>query len=218
MATELKDYWSDPEPEDPKTTRKVTYVPKDASSADERIKARIEEYLADLDKSSITVSDRSQIKNLARLEIGIEQLTEKLATIGEVESKSAKALSDNLTSLMAQHRQISSLLGIDRKSRSSRGEGEYEQYLPRLHKEALNFVMENAVIILCPHCVKEKAQVKINEGMIIFHFRDNVAWSWTSACPRCRQEFTINQDNWQDFTRAEIDKIGNLDATDEEEN
>jgi len=218
-STELKDYWSDPEPEDPKTTRKVAYVAKDIDdrSGEQKINERIKSYENDLDASSLTESDRSQIKNLARLEVGIEAFTEKLSNIGESDSKTAKSLSDTLSTLMAQHRQIASALGIDRKSRSSRGESEYEEYLPRLHKQAYNFMAEKSIVIMCPVCINNKAHTKINEGFIVFHFREDVDWEWRSACPSCKQQFVINYGNWQNFTRAAINKIGKLDGKTEDD-
>lgn len=206
MAQAPKNYWvSEGEP------------PKESTDdTDIRVQARVDAYLNDLDKSSITISDRSQIKNLARLDIAIEELTAKLSGIADASDKSAKTLSDNLTRLMAQHRQISALLGIDRKSRSNRGEGEYESYLPRLHQEAQAFLAEHSLMIVCPLCIQEKARTKIVEGTIIFHFRQDVEWSWTSHCPKCRQKFTINQDNWQNFTRANIERLGRGNASEEE--
>lgn len=206
MAQAPKNYWVS-ENETPKDTTDDTDV---------RVQARVDAYLNDLDKSSITISDRSQIKNLARLDIAIEELTAKLSGIADASDKSAKTLSDNLTRLMAQHRQISALLGIDRKSRASRGEGEYESYLPRLHQEAQAFLAEHSLMIVCPLCIKEKSHTKILEGTIIFHFKEDVEWSWTSHCPKCRQMFTINQDNWHDFTRASIEKLGRGNVSEEE--
>lgn len=208
MAKAPQNYWT----EDPKEDEQK--IAKDA--ADSRIQERIDQYMSDLDKSSITASDRSQIKNLARLDIAIEELTNKLSGIADASDKTAKTLSDNLTRLMAQHRQISSLLGIDRKSRANRGEGEYESYLPRLHREAQAFLYEHSLMIVCPHCIQDKARTKILEGTIIFHFKEDVAWSWTSHCPKCKQLFSINQDNWQDFTRANIEKLGRGNVSEEE--
>lgn len=212
MTDGLRDYWSDPDEEEAKP---VTFVMK--SPAEDRIRKRIEEYMADLDKNSITVSDRSQIKNLARLEISIEELTEKLANIGTVDSRERKSLTDSLTTLMAQHSRISSLLGIDRKSRASRGDSEFEEYLPRVHREAKAFLDEHAVVIVCPNCMGERARVRINEGVIIFHYRDDVQWAWSSTCPRCQQMFTINRNNWKNFTPAAIEKAANDYATSSEE-
>lgn len=214
MAEELKDYWSDPEPEDPKTTKTVKYVAK--SPVDDRIKARIEEYMADLDKSSITVSDRSQIKNLARIEIALEEMSEKLTSIGTMSDKDRKSLSSAYNEFSTQARMISSALGIDRKSRANRGEGEYESYLPRLHQEAQAFLAEHSLMIVCPHCIQDKAHTKIVEGTIIFHFRDDVEWSWNSHCPKCKQPFTIDYTNWQEFTRANIERLGRGNATEED--
>jgi hypothetical protein len=213
-STELRDYWNSEPDDDPSTAKTVTYVPKVINSAEDKIADRIKAYEKDFDVSSLTEGDKSQIKNLARIEVSIESLTERLSSIGESDPKDAKSLSDTLASLMGQHRQLAAALGIDRKSRTNRGDSEYQEYLPRLHREAQEFLERYSVVIMCPACIAQQARIQINQGLIIFHFANNVDWSWTSNCPRCNEKFTINQSNYQKFTRAALSEIN--DATPQE--
>jgi hypothetical protein len=214
--TELKDYWSNPDEVDPSEVKTAIFKRVGKGDTEGRIAERIRDYEKDFDTTSLTVADRNQIKNLARLEVGIEALTDKISQIGESSPKDTKSLSDTLSVMMTQHRQLASALGIDRKSRANRGESEYEEYLPRLHHEAYEFLSKQAIVIMCLKCARSKSHTKINEGVIIFTFADNVKWSWDSSCPKCKESLHIDQDNWHNYTRYAIDRIE--DATSEEIN
>jgi hypothetical protein len=88
---------------------------------------------------------------------------------------------------------------MSRKRRLSDDGSDIESYIPQLHRDAYKFISERAVAIVCPHCREEKAHVEIKAGMILYHFAFEGKWEWRSECPRCKQVFTINQENYFDF-------------------
>lgn len=153
-------------------------------------KARYDEYLEQFTPE--TLNDEQMLLELCYIEHNLNQIREKVDQ--SIESGDAhtriKALSDVKRGLLADYNKIQSELGISRSKREENKEIKDE--IPRFIQEANEFLAENSVQIQCPHCLSEPAEVIINQGFILFHFREDVSWSWRQTCPRCHLEFEIS--------------------------
>jgi hypothetical protein len=164
-----------------------------------RVKERLEEYYAEFEADSLTTVDRAQIKRMAKLELAADDATDELTSNSGLTPGQRKALSDTAKSLSAEARQLANDLGMSRSKRMTDEEAEQEALIPKLYKEAKDFIYQHAVCIVCPHCRSEKANVEIRAGTIIYHFAFEGEWSWKSKCPRCNQWFAIDQNNYMEF-------------------
>lgn len=177
---------------------------------EKQISERVREYFKDFEEESLTTVDRGQIRRLARLEVAADQAAERITDGTPWSPNQSKALSETAGKLSAEARQLADALGMTRKRRVSDDGSDIESYIPKLHRDALKFLNERAVAIVCPHCREEKAHVEIKAGAIIYHFAFEGEWEWKSKCPRCQQWFTINQDNYIDFR---FDTLGKYEET-----
>jgi len=173
--------------------------------ADARIEERIKVYEQDFDLSSLTTVDRTQIRNMAALEIACENIGDQLAA-GGLATNDVKYLSDAMKLFMAEHRMQAVALGIDRKTRLSDEESELEMYFPRVAREARDFLYQRALSIVCLECRRGTAQVDIRTGMLLYHlYEEDATWSCQFTCPKCGNPVTLNHDNYQDYLMKKID-------------
>jgi hypothetical protein len=178
---------------------------------DKEISARVKEYYTDFEEESLTTVDRGQIRRLARLEIAADRAAERMTDGTLWSPNQAKSLSETAAKLSSEARQLADALGMTRKRRIADDGSDIESYIPTLHRDALKFLQERAVAIVCPHCRDEKAHVEIKAGTIIYHFAFEKEWEWKSKCPRCNQWFSINQDNYIEFR---FDTLGKYEDSD----
>lgn len=170
-----------------------------AGVGDDRVKQRIKEYEDDFEADSLTTIDRAQIKRMAKIELAADDATNELTSNTSLTPTQRKALSDTAKSLSAEARQLADTLGMSRGKRMTSEESEQEQFIPKVSREAKDFIYKHAICIMCPKCRKEEARVEIVAGTIIYHFSFEGEWLWRSKCPRCQNIFEINQDNYLEF-------------------
>lgn len=175
--------------------------------SDQKIKERVAEYERDFEAKSLTAIDKMQIRHLAKMELAGDRATSILNASVNLTAAQRKALTDSAKSAMGEARQIADSLGMSRKARLTDEDSEMNDYLPKLHDEALNFLHERGVFIVCPSCRKEQPRVEIRSGMIIFNFEFEMDWVWRSKCPRCGKKFEINSSNYQSFKVPKTTKI-----------
>lgn len=162
------------------------------AEADHRKEAeeRYAEYLKQFEPE--TLNDEQTLRELVSIEMQLElarSLLTKVLSDPKVAHVRAKALSDIKSKLLADYKRMQDELGISRAKRAS--QKDVREELPRVIKAASAFLMEHAIQIRCPHCLSEDAEVNINQGFILFHFRQDVKWEWKQDCPRCHMTFTI---------------------------
>ena len=179
---------------------------------DDLVQQRIREYEADFEIDSLTTVDRAQIKRMAKLELAADAATDQMTDNPDLTPAQRKALSDTAKSLSAEARQLADALGVSRQKRLTEEEAEQEALIPKLYQEAKKFMDQHAVAIVCPHCRDEAARVEIKAGSIIYAFSFEGEWEWRSKCPRCKQWFEINQDNYIEFR---FDTLGRYEEKEE---
>lgn len=164
-------------------------VLESAASVEERIAAYVE-YFED-----VSPNDLVMIRTMANLEMAIERANQQWveALSGEDTSRRvAKDWSDILRNLSREHRQIQDTLGIGRAKREKEDKSaDQVEYVRSVMRRAASFVNEHTIPIRCPYCMDEEAQVEINMGFILFHFRDDVPWQFGFECPRCGQSVSV---------------------------
>jgi hypothetical protein len=188
-----------------------------------RVDARYSEFLEDFDESALTRGDLDQIRNMAFMSVTSEENNKKLlaATAGllSLTPNEFGALTKSVNDLSKEIRLIQDSLGIDRKTRIASESSEMEQYLPKLHKEALDLIYKRGLYLCCLKCRATEAQTEIHHGLLLYHFmeeedvflpdgtvRDN-NWGMTFRCFRCGDEQTIAPWNYQQYRPSAIDAI-----------
>jgi len=156
----------------------------------DEIERRYQEYLDQFEPQ--TPNDEQMLREMVNKEIQLELVRERMLKGLQQENPRhtvQKAFSDIQSRLQADYQKIQNELGISYSKRST--QKDVKEELPRIIHAAAEFLDEHSIQILCPHCRNEPAEVKIHQGYIIFHFREDVKWEWKSTCPRCRKEFTL---------------------------
>lgn len=194
----------------PKSKRKANPAPSlDISLAEftAMVEKREAEHRDDFDEDSITTADLQQMRAFAELSVLSELANRKAAlmVLGDYAPQEIKYVSDAAKSMSAEARQLATSLGIDRKSRVTGQQTELEVYLPTLHAEAKDLLYKRAVAIFCPRCIASNAHVRLDMGMILYHFMYELPWSFTAQCPKCKYEYKINNTNYMRFTFAELE-------------
>lgn len=147
-----------------------------------------------------TPNDRLLLEELVSLTKQIETIRSRLDEALRDDNAThtqLKGLTDAKAKLLAEFRKIQDELGISYAKR--RGDVEAKDEIPRLVDAANDLLTQYAVQIRCPHCLDETANVNINQGFILFHFKDNVEWKWSQVCPRCGKAFEIKSDTYLDL-------------------
>ena len=94
-------------------------------------------------------------------------------------AKTVKDLNDTRTALSREHRLLQQALGI---GRAARGEQiNIEEQIRKWREAARARVEKESTPIRCANCVSD-----FNLGFILFHFRDDVPWSFSFQCPKCQ--------------------------------
>lgn len=174
---------------------------------DALIEKKIQQYKKDFDMSTLTTVDYTQIRNMAALEVACAKLNQRLAGIETMSPQEMKVTTEAIKTMMAEHRQQATALGINRAKRVSEEESELDQYLPKLANEAYDFFKSRAIAIMCSDCRAEAPEVDIRMGWIVYHFTEtDKEFEWSSTCARCKQPIRINRYNWKRCLLSELDK------------
>ena len=140
-------------------------------------------------------NDLVMIQAMATYEVSIHNAQQHLQITLEGKEPSraaAKNWADIIQGLTREHRQIQDTLGIGRAERDKEDRtADQREYITGIIQKSAAFVREHAIPIRCPHCTSEEAQVEINLGMILFHFRQDVPWHFECQCPRCGETVQI---------------------------
>lgn len=174
---------------------------------DALIEKKIQQYKRDFDMSTLTTVDYTQIRNMAALEVACAKLNQRLAGIETMTPQEIKVTTEAIKTMMAEHRQQATALGINRAKRVSEEESELDQYLPKLANSAYDFFKSRAIAIMCSECRAEAPEVDIRMGWIVYHFADtDKDFQWNSICSRCKKPVSINRYNWKRYLLSELDK------------
>lgn len=155
------------------------------------IQGRLDKYLVTF--KDVTPNDEQSIIAMCNLEIQMEGVEKELA-LRTLDVDSRKKLGELYAKLSTEHRQLQAALGITRSERESEMDTQAE--IKRFIHGAKQKIEEEGVLIACPNCSEKMA---LNQGFVMFHFRDNVRWKWESQCPnpKCKKMFTIQSENFE---------------------
>lgn len=196
--------------EAPKPKNRVQVTPAERrvlKRSEELIEKKIQQYRRDFDMSTLTTVDYTQIRNMASLEVACSKLNQRLAGVETMSPQEIKVTTEAIKTMMAEHRQQATALGITRIKRVSEEESELDQYLPKLASEAYEFFKTRAVAIMCSSCRSEAPEIDIRMGWIVYHFTEtDREFEWSSVCPRCGNPVKINRGNWKKHLMTELDK------------
>jgi len=158
-------------------------VPIPTGSADERFAAYVEYY------EDPAPNDILLLRQMARIESQLDTIQDSWeVAVADGNRTGAKGWSDMVKSLTAEHRNIQKTLGISRSDRDkTRSREDLAEYITDIIGKTAKFVDEHAIQIRCPHCALSPAQTEIDMGLILFHFRQDVPWSFEFQCPLCQE-------------------------------
>lgn len=133
------------------------------------------------------------LRQMARIEVQLEPIQDQWETaVAEGNRTASKGWSDMVKSLTDAHRNIQQTLGISRSSRDkTRTREDLVEYIQDIIGKTAEFVDDHAVQIRCPKCVLSPAETEIDMGFILFHFRQDVEWSFQFECPLCQEPVTL---------------------------
>lgn len=138
-------------------------------------------------------NDLLLLKQMARIEVQLEPIQdewEKAVSAGE--RTASKGWSDMVKSLTDAHRNIQATLGISRSARDkTRTREDLVEYIQDIIGKTAAFVDDHAVEIRCPRCVLSPSETEIDMGFILFHFRQDVDWSFEFECPLCQESVRL---------------------------
>ena len=169
--------------------RKALPAVKPDATVEERIQAYMD-YFED-----VSPNDLVMIQTMVNLEMAIESANQQwvdVLTGDSINRTAAKGWSDIIRGLSREHRQIQETLGIERAGRDERDKASDQvEYVRDVIRRSAAFVKEHAIQIRCHHCMAEDAEVEIDLGFILFHFRQDAPWEFRFQCPRCGEAVQI---------------------------
>ena len=142
----------------------------------ETFQKRLDEYLSAYDR--ITPNDRQSFATMVTLELNMERVREKLTL--DLEPSDRQKLTESMTTMSREHRQLQDALGIGRAKRKSEASAQDE--IEKLRAGASRFLASHTVKIDCRAC-----RTTVNLGFIAFHFKDLVPWRFEALCPKCSE-------------------------------
>jgi len=161
-------------------------------------RARLDAYLKTLPK--VTLNDITLLENMVSMELEMERLRNKMPD--EKDGLEARKLSEAISNYSKEYRLIQDSLGIGRSQRST--EIDMQSEVDKLVEESTVLVEKSGVPISCHFCKSDYEM-----GWVLFHFRDDVAWSWTFACPACKQVNHVTGDIEFTEIRSRENRNGN---------
>lgn len=140
---------------------------------------RVDAYISNFE--GVTPNDIQTFRQMAVLEQQMVEIEARLQLKEQLDPKDLKTLGELYTKLSGEFRQLQSVLGIDRSSRETQVDTAAE--LKKMIGAAKELLKKNSIPITCKSCAEKG--VVIAEGYVLFHFRNDVKWSWDSVCPQC---------------------------------
>lgn len=134
-------------------------------------------------------NDLILLQQMVRIELQLGDMQTQLETsVQDGTRTAAKGWSDMIKTYTAEHRNIQAALGIDRTGRDrSKSQTDLAIYVQDVVQKTSSFLKEHAIKIRCPHCLEAQSSTEIDMGFILFHFRQDVPWSFEFQCPLCEQ-------------------------------
>jgi hypothetical protein len=172
---------------DKKTPRVVVKAKEVYKDTNRSIEQRVDAYISNFE--GVTQNDIQTFRQMAVLEQQMVEIETRLLDKGLIPAE-LKTLGELYTKLSGEFRQLQSILGIDRSSRET--QVDTAEALKRYVHGADELLKKHAVEIRCPKCVAK--EVVINQGYIMFHFRNDVTWTWTSRCPQCGEMLVLGKE------------------------
>jgi len=160
------------------------------------VERRLQEYLSVYEAE--TPNDVSVLRRLCASDIVLERLNERWINLSTHNGSPTeiKALVESITKISAENRQLQMHLKIDK---SSRGEGEDAgKKLMDYIQAAKKIMHQQGFPIICAACAKSESKTVNLYGFIVWHFEQDVDWSFTFTCPRCKATMTYTKDNAKD--------------------
>jgi phage FluMu protein Com len=149
-------------------------APREASPVEERLAAYLEEF------DVVTPNDEEMLKAMAEIEVNLEAIGKLL--IGEKSPTEIRKLTESKTKLLTEHRQLQTILGIDRAGREkSKKQKSAVDEIQELVEGGARFIEEQLVKI--SHC-------GIEMGWLLYHFSES-GYEFRAKCPRCGGQVQI---------------------------
>lgn len=164
-------------------------IAEEGATFDERVQAYIDYF------ENPSPNDLVMIRTMVSIEMAIENANQQYVAALSADSVSrsaAKGWSDIVRQMSREHRLIQETLGIGRAKREKEDKDvDQVEYVRSVMRRATSFVKEHSIPIRCPYCTGEEAEVEINMGFILFHFRQDVPWRFEYQCPRCGESIVL---------------------------
>jgi len=142
------------------------------------VEKRLQGYLEAFDV--LTPNDEEMLRAMADIEVRLGTIRELLDD--ETSPTEIKKLTEVQTKLLTEHRQLQTILGIDKagRERGKKAKSALDE-IQELVAEGARFIEEQLVKI--SHC-------GIQMGWLLYHF-DEMGYKFETRCPRCREEVQI---------------------------
>lgn len=162
----------------PKGSTKAASVGKKTPKT---FKERMAEYERTMPK--LTVNDRALLGAMVNMEIKFPIYQKQIADCKD--GREAAKFQEAYNNSLKEYRLIQSSLGMDRAQRST--DIDMQTEIDKLVDEATVLVDDLGRNIACSHCTSD-----FEMGTVIFHFRDDVPWTFNFICPKCGQLNTMS--------------------------
>ena len=173
---------------DKKTARKVVETKEVYHDLNRSVDKRVDAYISHFE--GVTPNDIQAFRQMAVLETQMAEVETRLHDAGLLPDE-LKKYGELYSKLSGEFRQLQTSLGIDRASRETQVDTAEE--LKKMMKGAQELLKKHGVPIICPKCREDN--VKINQGFVMFHFRQDVTWTWTSQCPKCGSMIVLGEEH-----------------------
>lgn len=152
---------------------------------------RLREY--ELAYENLTPNDRAGFRTLVAFDMELDDIRTKLRNAN---ADARSKLNSTAADISRERRQLETALGIGRATRKQETNAQDE--VNRLRDGAQDFVEKHGAKITCTHCVS-----KFDMGWVLFHFRDEVHWTFRFNCPKCKTPNVIRGEKDEEVVEAE---------------
>lgn len=159
-------------------TKFAAYTEQGKRAGGESARERLAAYLSTFEAA--TPNDLEMLRAMASIEVTVEAIRQQMAQAKD--PNDVKKLADSLTKLLTEHRQLQTILGIDRagRERSKKQKSAFEE-IQDLVEQGARFIEEQLVKV--NHC-------GILIGWVLPHFPE-MGYEFKTKCPRCGEEVEI---------------------------
>lgn len=154
-----------------------------------KVKAIVTKYLERYENPS--PNDLVGIQELARMELTLsllDNLQKKMMSSGNVTGRDIESISKSRKDTLTQFQALERSLEIDRKTRSQ--ETDTVSVVQNILRRSKELIDKRGIQLVCQNCADE--EVKINQGLVLFHFDQQLDWDIRWICPRCFKENQIS--------------------------